>query len=81
MSGTAYHDTAFTIYVVLSDGSGYHIDSSLVSMASGSTLDGSSCTVYYQDYPSKANIYHVDVYPNTPFYAPEPDYQPTIIIH
>ena len=82
MSGTVYRDTAFTVYVVLSDGSGYHVDGNLVSVTPGMSLDGASCTVYYQDYPSANNIYHIDVYGGgTPLYAPEPDYTPTIIIH
>ena len=82
MSGTVYRDTAFTVYVVLSDGSGYHVDGNLVSVTPGMNLDGASCTVYYQDYPSANNIYHIDVYGGgNPLYAPEPDYTPTIIIH
>ena len=61
-SGTAYHDTAFTIYVVLSDGSSYHLDGNLVNIIGGNDIEGAPCTVYYTDYPSKANIYQVDVY-------------------
>ena len=61
-SGTAYHDTAFTIYVVLSDGSSYHLDGNLVNIIGGNDIQGAPCTVYYTDYPSKANIYQIDVY-------------------
>ena len=62
MSGTAYHDTAFTIYVVLTDGSAYHLDGNLVNIIGGNDIEGAPCTVYYTDYPSKANIYQTDVY-------------------
>ena len=73
MSGTVYSDTAFTVYVVLSDGSAYHVDANLVSVTPGMSLNGASCTVYYQDYPSVNNIYHIDVYGGgTPLYAPDP---------
>ena len=61
-SGTAYHDTAFTVYVVLADGSSYHIDGNLVSIVGGNEIDGAPCTVSYQDYPSQSNIYAVTIY-------------------
>ncbi len=74
MNGTIYRDTAFTVYVVLSDGSGYHVDGNLVSVTPGMSIDGASCIVYYQDYPSVNNIYHIDVYGGgQPLYAPESD--------
>ena len=74
MNGTIYRDTAFTVYVVLSDGSGYHVDGNLVSVTPGMSIDGASCIVYYQDYPSANNIYHIDVYGGgQPLYAPESD--------
>ena len=85
MNGTIYRDTAFTVYVVLSDGSGYHVDGNLVSVTPGMSIDGASCIVYYQDYPSANNIYHIDVYGGgQPLYAPESDSGLTssnIIIH
>ena len=62
MSGTAYHDTAFTIYVVLQNGSGYHLNGGLVNIIGGNEIDGAPCTVYYTDYPSESTIYQIDVY-------------------
>ena len=70
MSGTAYHDTAFTIYVVLSDGSSYHVDGNRVNIIGGNDIEGAGCTVYYMDYPSESNIYQIDVYGREP-YVPE----------
>ena len=67
MSGTAYHDTAFTIYVVLSDGSSYHVDGNRVNIIGGNDIEGASCTVYYTDYPSESNIYQIDVYGREPY--------------
>ena len=71
MSGTIYSDSAYTVYVVLQDGTGLHLDASLVNWVSGSVLDGAACTVYYQNYPSEEYVYQIDVYG----YEPEP--QPT----
>jgi hypothetical protein len=67
MSGTAYHDTAFTIYVVLSDGSSYHVDGNRVNIIGGNDIEGAGCTVYYMDYPSESNIYQIDVYGREPY--------------
>ena len=75
MSGTAYHDTAFTIYVVLSDGSSYHVDGNRVNIIGGNDIEGAGCTVYYMDYPSESNIYQIDVYGREP-YVPENDTPP-----
>ena len=80
MSGTAYHDTAFTVYIVLSDGSGYHIDAGKVNLTGVIPESGCSCTAYYMDYPSESNIYAVDIYgaPEEPSAPPTPE--PEIIV-
>ena len=62
MSGTAYHDTAFTIYVVLQNGKGYHLNGNLVNIIGGNEIDGAACTVYYVGQPSESSIYQIDVY-------------------
>ena len=62
MSGTAYHDTAFTVYVVLQDGSSWHVNAGLVNLTGSIPEYGCGCTVYYTDYPSESNIYRVDIY-------------------
>ena len=66
MNGTAYHDTAFTIYIVLSDGSGYHVDGTRVNIIGGNDIQGAPCKAYYKDYPSESNIYQIDVYGKEP---------------
>ncbi len=75
MSGYAYHDTAFTVYIVLQDGTSCHIDAGLVSLTGSIPEYGAPCTAYYTDYPSENNIYHVDIYGEvTPSYStPEPE--------
>ncbi|MBR4549949.1 MAG: hypothetical protein IKO83_08565 [Oscillospiraceae bacterium] len=77
MSGTAYHDTAFTVYVVLQNGSGLHLNGNLVNIIGGNDIDGASCIVYYTDYPSEATIYKVDIYGKDPTPAPQPEPEPT----
>jgi len=72
MSGTAYHDTASTIYVVLQDGVGYHFDASLVSILGGSDIEGASCTVYYVEPFSEINVYEIDIYGRETVIDPEP---------
>lgn len=62
MSGTAYHDTAFTVYVVLQNGLGLSLSANLVNIIGGNEIDGASCIVYYTDYPSESTIYQVDIY-------------------
>ena len=66
MSGTIYSDTASTVYVVLQNGLGLHLNAYLVNWVSGSVLDGAGCTVYYTDYPSGDTVYQIDVYGYTP---------------
>ena len=75
MSGTAYHDTAFTIYVVLQNGQGYHLNGNLVNIIGGNEIDGASCTVYYTGTPSESTIYQIDVYGYDTW-----DYDPTPVI-
>lgn len=74
MGGTIYQDTAYTVYVVLQDGSAWHLDASLVSIPFGTSMDGASCTVYYTGYPSDSTIYLIEVYGYTPIYPDEPRY-------
>ena len=75
MSGVAYHDTAFTVYVVLSNGQGYHVPGDTVNIIGGNDIEGAPCTVYYADYPSETNIYRIDIYG----YSTEPTIiEPTI---
>ena len=78
MSGTAHRDTAFTIYVVLQNGMGYHLDGSLVSISGGSEMEGAPCTVWYEEPFSESNVYKIDVYGFDPVPAPAP--APEIII-
>ncbi len=74
MGGNIYQDTAYSVYVVLQDGSAWHLDASLVSVPDGVSIDGASCTVYYTGYPSDSTIYLVEVYGYTPIYPDEPWY-------
>ncbi len=62
MGGTVYHDTAYTVYIVLQNGSACHVDGSICNITGGVLKDGCSCTVYYMNYPSEDNIYSVDIY-------------------
>ena len=62
MSGTIYSDSAYTVYVVLQNGVGLHLNAGLVNWVSGNTMDGASCTVYYVNYASEDNVYQIDVY-------------------
>ena len=75
MSGIAYHDTAFTEYIQLANGTGVHIDGTLCNIVYGTYVDGCSCTVYYTDFPSEANIYQVDIYGDD-----EPSYDYSIVL-
>ena len=64
MSGTAYDDSLGRICIFLQNGSTVYVSKSICNIygqiyAAGG---GSSCTVYYTDYPSEGNIYQVDVY-------------------
>ena len=76
MSGRAYHDTAFTIFVRLQNGMELHLDGSLVNIIGGNDIEGASCTVYYTDYPSAENIYRIDVYGKDPVIPPSPEPEP-----
>ena len=62
MSGTAYHDTAFTVYVVLQNGNGYHLRGELVSIIGGNDIEGAPCVVYYTDYPSESTVYRIEIF-------------------
>ena len=75
MSGTAYHDTAFTVFVRLRDGSEFHLDGNLVNIIGGNDIEGAPCTAYYVDYPSEENIYRIDIYGSEPD-IPEPEPEP-----
>ncbi len=77
MSGVAYHDTAFTVYVVLADGSSWSVDGNRVNIFGGNEIEGAPCTVYYTDYPSADNIYQIDIYGYDP--DPEPEYEEPVI--
>ena len=82
MNGLAYHDTAFTVYIVLNNGVGYHVDGSRVNIIGGSEIEGASCVAYYADSPSEASIYQVDIYGYEPYVPetviqPEPVYTPS----
>ncbi len=64
MSGSAYDDSLGQICVFLQNGDTVYIDKSICNIygyiyAAGG---GCSCTVYYTDSPTQANIYQVDVY-------------------
>ena len=76
MSGRAYHDTAFTIFVRLQNGMELTLDGSLVNIIGGNDIEGASCTVYYTDYPSAETIYRIDVYGKDPVIPPQPDPEP-----
>ena len=66
MSGTAYHDTAFTVYIVLANGSSYHVNGYLCDLVFGVLTDGCSCVAYYTEPLSEASIYSVDIYGTDP---------------
>ena len=76
MSGTAYHDTAFTVYIVLANGSSYHVNGYLCDLVSGVLTDGCSCVAYYTEPLSEASIYSVDIYGTDPVVPSTPT--PTI---
>ena len=68
MSGTIYKDTAYTVYVVLQNGLGLHLNGGLVNIIGGNDIDGVSCTVYYTGYPSENTIYQIDAYGRDTYY-------------
>ena len=76
MSGTAYHDTAFTVYIVLANGSSYHVNGYLCDLISGVLTDGCSCVAYYTEPLSESSIYSVDIYGTDPVVPTTPT--PTI---
>ena len=74
MSGVAYHDTAYTVYIVLNNGQGYHVDGYKVGILGGSEIEGASCVAYYTDEPTEQSIYQIDIYGYD--VEPEPEPQP-----
>ena len=72
MTGTAYHDTAFTVYVMLDNGTGMHINADVVNIVGGNDIEGARCTVYYSDFLSEDNVYLVDIFGNEPYIEPDP---------
>ena len=78
-SGTAYHDTAFTEYIVLQNGVTAHVDGRLCNILYGDYVDGCSCTVYYVAHPNGTyDIYSVDIYgKSSPYVPPTSKPQPT----
>ena len=78
-SGTAYHDTAFTEYIVLQNGVSAHVDGRLCNIVYGDYVDGCSCTVYYVAHADGTyDIYSVDIYgKSSPYIPPTPKPQPT----
>lgn len=82
MSGVAYHDTAFTVYVVLDNGMGLHIDGSLVMIQGGNEIQGAPCIVYYMGQPSEQSVYKVTIqgYDTQPEPEPEPQPEPEPVI-
>ena len=85
MSGTAYEGGG-GYAINLSNGTQVYVDGWKCSV-SGYFYDGASCVVYYENSPTAANIYSVDIYGSSRP-ADEPDwwwdyypYDPTIIIY
>ena len=76
MSGTAYHDTAFSVYVVLQNGKGLHIKAELVTINGGTGIEGASCVVFYTDQPTEENVYKVVISGYDPTPEPEPEPEP-----
>ncbi len=76
MAGTVYHDTAFTVYIKLQNGSAYHVNGLLCKIVYGVFDDACPCTVYYQGTLSESSIYQVDIYGHDPQPAPGPDPTP-----
>ncbi len=72
MAGSAYHDTAFTVYIILQNGTSVTVSGDICNLIGGSLEDGCTCTVYYMNYPSNENIYQVDIYGVQPIVY-EPD--------
>lgn len=70
-SGTAYHDTAYTVYIVLQNGVDAHVNGSICNLVYGTLVDGCSCTVYYVAHPNGTyDIYSVDIYGSSSPYTP-----------
>ena len=70
-SGTAYHDTSYTIYIILANGSAVTVNGSICNVVNGSFEDGDTCTVYYVAYPNGTyDIYSVDIYGTGGLIAP-----------
>ncbi|MBQ8076041.1 MAG: hypothetical protein IJ237_08665 [Oscillospiraceae bacterium] len=70
-SGKAYHDTAYTVYIVLQNGVDAHVNGSICNLVYGTLVDGSSCTVYYVAHPNGTyDIYSVDIYGSYSPYTP-----------
>lgn len=61
MAGTAYHDTAETVYVVLKNGVGYHLPGSIVTIVGGNEIEGASCVAYYEGEVSESTIYYLEI--------------------
>ncbi len=72
MAGTVYHDTAFTVYVKLQDGSAFHVNGQVCRIKTGVFENGCSCIVFYTGKLSETSIYQIDIYGN-----PEPAPAPT----
>ena len=63
ISGKAYHDTAFTEYIVCSNGVTAQVNGYLCNIVSGTYVDGCDCTVYYTQYADGSyEITSVDIY-------------------
>ena len=76
MSGTSYHDTAFTVYVVLANGKGLHLNGGLVTIEGGNDIEGAPCVVYYSGEPTEETIYKIVIQGFEPAPAPEPEPEP-----
>ena len=70
-SGKAYHDTAYTVYIILQNGVDAHVNASICNLVYGTLEDGCSCTVYYVAHPNGTyDIYSVDIYGSYSPYTP-----------
>lgn len=69
MSGTAYHSSAYQIYVVLQNGVGTYVNGGACNIVYGTFDDGCACTVYYTfDSNGSYDIYQVDIYGNEDYW-------------
>ena len=77
MAGNVYGvGTGEDYVIVLSNGETVTVDPSVCRLLYGELAEGCSCTVYYENVPTRENIYLVDIYGESPEVEPEPTETP-----